>query len=292
MTATTIAVSPVSARIGAVVEGVRLGGDLDAITVDTIRGALHRHKVIFFRGQDHLDDAGQLAFGRLLGDPIGHPTASAEGDLIVPIDSDHGVVADRWHTDVTFVPAYPLASILRAVHLPDVGGDTLWANTAAAYEDLPAPLKAFADSLRAVHSNRYDYAAADPDKFSAAQKDYRELFESTAYETEHPLVRVHPVTGERTLLAGAFVRRLVGFDAEDSTALIELFQNHITRVENTVRWQWRAGDVAIWDNRATQHRVIGDFVGTRRLLHRVTINGDVPVGVDGSSSRVLKPSAA
>lgn len=257
--------------------------------MDTIRGALHRHKVIFFRGQDHLDDAGQLAFGRLLGEPIGHPTASADGDLIVPIDSDHGVVADRWHTDVTFVPAYPLASILRAVELPDVGGDTLWANTATAYEGLPTELKAFANSLRAVHSNQYDYAAVDPDKVSEAQKGYRELFESTMYETEHPLVRVHPVTGERTLLAGAFVRRFAGYSAEDSLALFTLFQNHITRYENTVRWQWRTGDVAIWDNRATQHRVIADYVGQRRLLHRVTINGDTPLGVDNTPSRALKP---
>ncbi|MGC0421442.1 TauD/TfdA dioxygenase family protein [Embleya sp. AB8] len=289
MTATTIAVSPVATRIGAVVEGVRLGGDLDTITVDTIRGALHRHKVIFFRGQDHLDDAGHIAFGQLLGEPIGHPTASAEGELIVPIDSDHGVVADRWHTDVTFVPAYPLASILRAVKLPDVGGDTLWANTATAYEGLPDELKAFAGSLRAVHSNRHDYAAADPDGFSEAQLEYREVFESTVYETEHPVVRIHPVTGERTLLLGAFVRRLVGFDAADSAALIALLQSHVTRVENTVRWQWRAGDVAIWDNRATQHRVIRDFVETRRLLHRVTIDGDVPVGVDGRRSRGFAP---
>jgi alkyl sulfatase len=292
MTATTIAVSPVAGRIGAVVEGVRLGGDLDAITVDTIRGALHRHKVIFFRGQDHLDDAAQLAFGRLLGDPIGHPTASADGDLIVPIDSDHGVVADRWHTDVTFVPAYPLASILRAVALPATGGDTLWANTANAYDQLPAELKTLAESLRAVHSNAYDYAAADPDSFSEEQKDYRRLFESTVYETEHPLVRVHPITGERTLLIGAFVRRLVGYDSADSAALIDLFQNHITRYENTVRWQWRAGDVAIWDNRATQHRVVADYAGERRLLHRVTIDGDIPVGVDGVASRVLKPVPA
>jgi len=291
MTATTIAVSPVSARIGAVVEGVRLGGDLDAITVDTIRGALHRHKVIFCRGQDHRDDAGQLAFGRLLGEPIGHPTTSGVDDLIVPIDSAHGVVADRWHTDVTFVPAYPLASILRAVELPAVGGDTLWANTAIAYDDLPDTLKEFAHSLRAIHSNQYDYAAVDKDDLPETLKGYREIFESTKYETEHPLVRVHPVTGERTLLAGAFVRRFVGYDAEDSLALLALFQNHITRYENTVRWQWRAGDVAIWDNRATQHRVVGDFAGTRRLLHRVTIDGDVPIDVEGASSRAIRPAA-
>ncbi|WP_439675150.1 TauD/TfdA dioxygenase family protein [Embleya sp. MST-111070] len=292
MTAVTVSVSPVAARIGAVVEGVRLGGELDSITVDTVRDALHRHRVIFFRDQHHLDDAGQLAFARLLGDPIGHPTASAEGELIVPIDNDHGVVADRWHTDVTFVPAYPLASILRAVRLPDVGGDTLWADTASAYAELPAPLAALADSLRAVHSNRYDYVASDTAGLSQARKDYRELFESTVYETEHPVVRIHPVSGERTLVLGAFAQRLVGLDAEDSAALLALFGKHVTRPENTVRWRWRAGDVAIWDNRATQHRVITDFDGARRLLHRVTIDGDVPVGVDGRRSRPVGESVA
>jgi taurine dioxygenase len=293
VTGTEVTVTPVAGRIGAIVGGVRLGGDLEPGVVEAVRDALHRHKVIFFRDQHHLDDERQQAFGRLLGDLVGHPTVNAEGEYVLPITSRHGSAASHWHTDVTFVPAYPLASILRAVTLPPAGGDTVWANTAEAYERLPEALRELADRLRAVHSNEYDYASAVVDAEDNEDiKRYREIFTSTVYETEHPFVRVHPVTGERTLLSGGFVQRFVGFSRDDSALLLELFQNHITAYENTVRWSWRPGDVAIWDNRATQHRAIADFGPHLRELHRVTIDGDVPVGVDGRPSRVIKPAAA
>ncbi|NUU23692.1 MAG: TauD/TfdA family dioxygenase [Streptomycetaceae bacterium] len=288
----TLTVSKVAGRIGAVIGGVRLSGDLDAATVQAIRDALHTHKVIFFRDQQHLTDATQLAFTRLLGDPIGHPTVNLEGEYILPITSQYGGAADQWHTDVTFVPAYPLASILRAVELPDAGGDTVWANTAAAYEELSPALKELADSLRAVHTNSYDYAGLPPEKDTEAFRKYQEVFASTVYETEHPVVRVHPVTGERNLLLGGFVQRIAGYSRDDSKALIDLLQNHVTRLENTVRWSWQPGDVAIWDNRATQHRAVSDFGKTTRTLHRTTVNGDIPIGVDGRTSTPLKPVAA
>ncbi|MDI2131454.1 TauD/TfdA dioxygenase family protein [Yinghuangia seranimata] len=292
MTATAIegiTVTKVAGRIGAVIGNVRLSGDLDPATVDAVRDALHAHKVVFFRGQDHLTDEIQLDFTRLLGDPIGHPTVNTEGELVLPITSEYGGAADQWHTDVTFVPAYPLASILRAIEIPEAGGHTVWANTAAAYDELTPELKELANSLRAVHTNVYDYAGVNPDRDAEAFKRYQEIFASTKYETEHPVVRVHPVTGERTLLLGGFVQRIAGYSRDDSKLLIDLLQGHVTRIENTVRWTWQPGDVAIWDNRATQHRAVSDFGTAKRVLHRTTVDGDVPVGVDGRSSTAISP---
>ncbi|MET9599306.1 TauD/TfdA family dioxygenase [Streptomyces sp. NPDC006459] len=290
--ATAVTVTKIGGRIGAEIGGVQLGGDLPDGTVAEIRAALLAHKVVFFRGQDHLDEAGHEAFAQLLGAPVAHPTVpSADGRYALGIDSHHGARANQWHTDVTFVPAYPAFSILRAVTLPPYGGNTLWANTATAYSHLPEPLRALADSLRAVHSNEYDYAALKPDALPEALAQYREVFTSTKFLTEHPVVRVHPETGERTLLLGNFVQRISGLTGRDSRALQDLFQSHIESPENTVRWQWRAGDVAIWDNRATQHYGVDDSDDHERTLRRVTVDGDVPVGPDGEPSRLISPEA-
>ncbi|MFI7358750.1 TauD/TfdA dioxygenase family protein [Streptomyces avidinii] len=290
MATATITVTKIGGRIGAEIGGVHLGGDLADRTVAEIRAALLAHKVVFFRGQDHLDEAGHEAFAQLLGAPVAHPTVpSADGRYALGIDSHHGARANQWHTDVTFVPAYPAFSILRAVTIPPYGGNTLWANTATAYSNLPEPLRALADSLRAVHSNEYDYAALKPDALPEALAQYREVFTSTTFLTEHPVVRVHPETGERTLLLGNFVQRINGLTGRDSRALQDLFQSHIESPENTVRWQWRAGDVAIWDNRATQHYGVDDSDDHERTLRRVTVDGDVPVGPDGEPSRLISP---
>jgi alpha-ketoglutarate-dependent sulfate ester dioxygenase len=284
---TPLTVTKLGSRIGARLDGVRLGGDLDAATVDEIHRALLRHKVIFFGGQHHLDDDEQLAFARLLGTPIGHPAAkylAGSTPTITPIDSEYGK-ANRWHTDVTFVANYPAASILRAVTLPSYGGSTLWASTAAAYTALPEPLKRLAENLWALHTNRYDYVMTET--LTAEQRAFREAFEKPDFRTEHPVVRVHPETGERTLLAGDFVRSFVGLDSYESSVLLELLQRRITMPENTIRWNWEPGDVAIWDNRATQHRAIDDYDGQHRLMHRVTLMGDMPVDVQGQRSRVI-----
>jgi alpha-ketoglutarate-dependent taurine dioxygenase len=285
-----ITVSKLASRIGARVDGVRLGGDLDPAAVTTIRRALLIHKVIFFRHQHELDDEQQLAFAGLLGIPVGHPAASVfaakNGPVITPINSEYGK-ATRWHTDVTFVANYPAASILRAVTLPGYGGSTLWASTAAAYEELPEPLKCLVENLWALHSNRYDYVTAESLSMSDTQRAFRQAFEKPDFQTEHPVVRVHPETGERTLVAGDFVRNFVGLDSHESGTLLELLERRITKPENTIRWSWEAGDVAIWDNRATQHRAIDDYDDQPRLMHRVTLMGDVPVNVHGERSRVV-----
>jgi taurine dioxygenase len=284
-------VTKLGSRIGARVDGVQLGGDLDAAAVEQIHQVLLDHKVIFFRGQHHLDDRAQLAFARLLGIPIAHPAASVlaakHAPVITPINSEFGK-ANRWHTDVTFVTNYPAASILRAVTLPSYGGSTLWANTAAAYEDLPDPLKCLVENLWALHTNRYDYVTPEAQaSMTDAQRAFRQAFEKADFQTEHPVVRVHPETGERTLLAGDFARSFVGLDSHESNVLLELLQRRITVPENTTRWNWEPGDVAIWDNRATQHRAIDDYDEQYRLMHRVTLMGDVPVNLHGAPSRVI-----
>ncbi|MFD4483052.1 TauD/TfdA dioxygenase family protein [Streptomyces sp. NPDC058471] len=285
-------VQKVGGRIGAVISGVRLGGDLDEATVAAVRAALLKHKVVFFRDQQHLDAESHEAFARLLGTPVAHPTVpSVDGRYALGIDNDRGGRANQWHTDVTFVPAYPAFSILRAEVIPPYGGNTLWSNTAAAYKDLPEPLRVLADSVRGVHTNDYDYAATRPGASSAALEQHRKVFTAVTFRTEHPVVRVHPETGERTLILGNFLQKLSGFRAADSRALIGVLQSHVERPENTVRWQWRAGDVAIWDNRATQHYGVDDSDDHERTLRRVTIDGDVPVGVDGRRSVLLAPES-
>lgn len=286
-----ITVTKLGSRIGARVDGVHLGGDLAPDAVDVIHRALLAHKVIFFRHQHHLDDEQQLAFARLLGTPIGHPAASVlaakTAPVITPIDSEYGK-ATRWHTDVTFAANYPAASILRAVTLPRYGGATLWASTVAAYEHLPEPLKCLAENMWALHTNRYDYVAdGSAPSMNEAQRAFRQAFEKPDFRTEHPVVRVHPETGERALLAGDFVRGFVGLDSYESNALLELLQRRITVPENTIGWNWAPGDVVMWDNRATQHRAIDDYDNQPRLMHRVTLMGDVPVNVHGERSRVV-----
>jgi len=281
---------PVAGRIGAEIRGINLADNLDENTIAAIKAALFHHKVIFFRNQGELDDAGQERFAEQLGEPVAHPTVPvAEGSrFLLDLDSREGYAASSWHTDVTFVDAYPAASILRALTVPSAGGDTLWANTATAYDDLPEPLKTLVNSLWAVHTNLYDYAATLGVQARDEIKKLRSTFASTVYETEHPVVRVHPVTGERNLVVGHFVKQFVGLNNADSQRLIAILQDHITKPENTVRWRWQAGDVAIWDNRATQHRAVADFGLQRRTLRRATIAGDVPVSLDGKSSRTLK----
>jgi len=288
-----IDIRAMAGRIGAEVRGLSLSDSMPETEVQAILRALYRHKVIFFRGQHHLDDPGQEAFTARLGEVVVHATLPARPGTkaMLDLDSEHGGIANSWHTDLTFLEHIPAASVLRGVVIPEAGGDTLWANTATAYAFLPTPLRLLADQLWALHTNAYDYAAELPDGKAEvkAMRDriHRSTFVSTAYETEHPLVRVHPVTGERALLLGHFIKRFVGLNPEDSRRLFDTFQEHIVRPENTVRWRWCEGDVAIWDNAATQHRAIADFGQQRRILRRVTITGPAPVAVDGRASRPL-----
>ncbi|WP_176459939.1 TauD/TfdA family dioxygenase [Rhodococcus sp. 14-2470-1b] len=290
--ATTLRAVKVGGKIGARIEGVRLGGDLDTETVDFIRRALLEHKVIFFSGQDHLDDESQYAFAELLGSPTTpHPTVTSRGTKTLAIDSEYGK-ANSWHSDVTFVDRIPKASILRAVQLPEYGGNTTWASQVAAYESLPDSLKALVDNLWATHSNAYDYSATSAERIQNEKSaEYRKEFQSTYFETEHPVVRVHPETGEKTLVLGHFIKGFIGLPTKESQVLFNLLQDRVTKLENTVRWTWSLGDVAIWDNRATQHYAVADWDDQYRRLERITLAGDVPVHPNGQKSRVVAGDA-
>lgn len=278
-------------RIGAEVLDFKLAGNLPPAAVRAVRQTLLTHRVIFFRDQGEFDDPAQEAFSSLLGSLVPHPTERIRaGTLgILELDAASGNArADQWHTDVTFVDAPPRYSVLRAIRIPAYGGDTCWANTVAGYQDLSPELKALAESLWAIHTNKYDYAVQYVGSTEAERRHHEEVFAKSIYETRQPVVRIHPETGEKALLLGQFVQRFLGQTHADSQALYALFQNHITRLENTVRWSWREGDVAIWDNQSTQHYAIYDYEGQNRTMRRTTIAGEVVVSVDGRRAEILK----
>jgi taurine dioxygenase len=214
---------------------------------------------------------------------VPHPTVPvAESTaFIYELDSQLGA-ASYWHTDLTWSDTLARGAILRAAVIPDCGGDTLWANTVMAYYDLPPRLRSIADRSWGLHSNgsgtlQTQRAAG----FNDRQRAFWEAFQSTLYETRQPLVHVHPETGEPALLAGTFLKRIIGMPAQRSARLKAVFQSYVTRPENTVRWRWAVGDVAVWDNRATQHYAVNDYGDARRVMRRVSMDGEVPVALDG-----------
>ncbi len=284
---TDLDIRRVTGRIGAEVVGVDLRDELDDDTVASIRAALVEHKALFFRGQE-LDDQGQQRFAARFGElTTAHPTVPslAGSPNVLRVDSTEGR-ANNWHTDVTFVASPPAASTLRAIVVPPFGGDTLIANAATAYQDLPGDLRELADRIWAEHTNDYDYAIPPPE--TAQRNAYREIFVSRKYRTAHPVVRVHPETGERGLFIGGFAQRIVGLSVTESRDILRLLQTYVTRPENTVRWRWAPGDLAFFDNRITQHYGVDDYGDLPRLLHRVTVAGGVPVGVDGRRSYAIE----
>lgn len=275
-------------NLGASISGIRVSGEITEDEVEFVRTALATYKVVVFEGQFHVDDATQYAFAQRLGTPtLAHPTVHSTGRDRLVIEG----AANAWHTDVTFVDRVPKASILRPKVLPPYGGATMWANTVAAYEALPEPLRLLAENLRAVHSNDHDYAAQGQ---SSADTNFgtHEEFVRIPFETEHPVVHVRPETGERSLLLGQFVKGFAGLRSYESSELYRIFQERIVKPDNTFRWDWKYGDLAIWDNQATQHYGVSDFGSHERRLHRVTLAGAIPVGVDGRPSRVLSGDAS
>ncbi|MFI6486387.1 TauD/TfdA dioxygenase family protein [Streptomyces sp. NPDC050564] len=282
----------VTGNIGARISGVDIAKPLDDDTVAAVRAALNEHKALVFDDVD-LDDEGQQVFARQFGDlTTAHPTVSAVDGApnVLPVDSERGR-ANHWHTDVTFVLNPPQASTLRSITIPPYGGETLIANSAAAYRDLPEPLRALADTLWAEHTNDYDYAVPDEeiDEEKAAQ---RAQFTSIKYRTAHPVVRVHPLTGERGLFIGGFAQRIVGLSVGESRKILDLLQAYVTRPENILRWRWSPNQLVLFDNRITQHYAIDNYDGLPRRLHRVTVAGDVPVGIEGKESYSIAGDAS
>ena len=295
--ASGVEVRPETGWIGAEIRGVDLTAPLDDAQVADIRAALLRWKVVFFRDQ-HLDHAAHVAFARRFGAPTAaHPLFDAVGDPdfpeVYPVFRDRfasryregrGFDRPAWHADVTAALNPPAASILRAELVPPHGGDTLWSNTVAAYEALSPPVRRLADELRAVHRFGVPEGAS-------ATGDYVRRLERRPLVTEHPVVRVHPETGERALYVNpSFTTHLVGLSPRESRQLLDLFYGYLERPEFTVRFRWAPGSVAFWDNRAAVHLGPSDLdqVDHDRRLYRVTLVGDVPVGVDGAPSVALE----
>jgi alpha-ketoglutarate-dependent sulfate ester dioxygenase len=295
ITETKLEFSKLGSRIGAEIRGLDLSGDLSAETVAEIRAALNEHKALVFREANILSDEAQVKFASHFG-PLtkAHPTvASVEGEEnVLPVDSENGS-ANNWHTDVTFVVNPPQASTLRSIDLPAYGGETLIASSAGAYADLPDELRNFADTLWAIHTNDYDYSVPKNLEHTNAEERRKE-FTRLKFETAHPVVRVHPLTGERGLFIGGFAQRLriVGLSNTESKDIIRLLQAYVTRPENVVRVNWEPNQLVLFDNRITQHYAPDNYDGQPRKLNRVTIAGDIPVGVDGKQSQALKGDAS
>jgi alpha-ketoglutarate-dependent taurine dioxygenase len=266
--------------IGARVQGIDLSRATDD-QVRAVRAALAEYKVLFFAGQHDLHPDGQIALGRRLGEVTeSHPVVPGvdeEHPEIYALDSATGGFADVWHTDVTFVRRPPLGSVLRAVVLPPTGGDTQWADLELAYRSLSEPVQRLADQLVAVHDGTREFG------YYLAQREERTKWEGEEFRAlvpvAHPVVRVNPDTGRRGLFVNpGFVSHIEGVSDAESRYLLDLFYAHITRPEHIVRHRWSVGDVVMWDNRSTVHYANRDYGDQRRVMHRLTLRGDAPVG--------------
>ena len=266
-------VSPLTANIGAEISGVDLADDLDDSVIDEIRELLLEWKVVFFRDQHRLDRARHVAFGRRFGDLEVHPITPPDQEqpevFVIPAGGTFRA-PDNWHSDVTWRPEPSMGSILRAVKLPPLGGDTLWADMAMAYDLLDDETKQRIDGRKATH----DYASA----FGHNQPpEVQERMRSQHPTVEHPIVRTHPETGRNTLYVNfSFTRSIVGMDDAEGRPLLRRLYRQASIVDLQCRFRWRPGSVAFWDNRATQHIVSNDFLPAKRVMERVTVAGDKP----------------
>jgi alpha-ketoglutarate-dependent taurine dioxygenase len=284
-----LSVTPLTGTTGAEIRGVNLHEQLDPATVDEIRRALVEYKVIFFPGQ-HLTTEEHLAFAAQCGEiteahPIsrgnhGHPGlheidySAIRKSYAGRQDALRKPRRDGWHTDVTFMETPPMGSILNALAMPEHGGDTVFANTEAAYEGLSPQFREFLDGLVAVHDGeeafgqglRADgYAEWDGKRFTAFTP------------VEHPLVRTHPESGKKCLFVNPeFTSHIKGFSRRESDGILELLYEHMIHQKYLVRYNWREGDLGFWDNRATMHFVVVDYADQHRLIQRVTLKGERP----------------
>ena len=289
ITETRLDVRQLSGNIGAEVRGVDVR-TIDDETLAEIRRLWVDRKVLFFPGQ-HLDQAEHQAFAARFGELTeGHPVVpSVEGfPSVFEIDyskarelyASYGDVATRvqgldWHTDVTFVERPPLGSILNAVVMPPSGGDTLWSNQQAAFEALSPALQGFLETLTAVHDGPASFQAVF-DNLGPGRWEGKEL--PKLEPVSHPVVRTIPETGAKVLFVNpGFTSHIAELSRGESDALLSFLYAHSVHPEFTVRYHWTTGDLGFWDNRATQHSVVGDYGDQHRVIQRVTIKGDVPV---------------
>ncbi|WP_332604440.1 taurine dioxygenase [Acinetobacter sp. ESBL14] len=274
----TLNIEVIKPTIGAIIHDVDLN-TADEHTAQQIQQALLDHHVIFFRNQQLAPQAqAELArsFGSLHIHPI-YPSVANVPEIIV-LDSWKQDLRDNelWHTDVTFSQKPPLGCVLQAIKIPPVGGDTLWSSGAAAFAALDQGLQQKLKGLTATHDIRQSF----PIERFAHNDVERQKLEDTFKRNPpvvHPVVRTHPVTGQPILFVSeGFTTRINELDETESAELLQYLFAHATNEQFHLRWQWQAGDVAIWDNRCTQHKALFDYGEAHRIMHRATINGDVP----------------
>ena len=272
-----ISFSPVSDALGAEVGGVDLSGPLVAAQIDTLKAGFAKHGVLFFRDQSltpeqHIAFAeswGEIVVNRFFTPVEGHPRVAE-----VRKEPDQSFnVGGGWHTDHSYDLEPALGSILYARELPDVGGDTLFAGMSAAYEALSSGLKETLSGMRALHSSRHVFGEQ-----AAQLKDFANRLgnaEEATQDAVHPVVITHPLSGRKALYVNpGFTLGFDGWTAEESRPLLDYLYQHASRPEFTCRFEWRPGSVAFWDNRATWHYALNDYHGKRRLMHRITLDGE------------------
>jgi taurine dioxygenase len=281
-------VTPITSTFGATLTGGRVADGVDGAWLS---GLLEQYLFLALPGQS-ITHAQQVELARALGEPTpAHPVVPGHPDHpeILVLDGASGGRNARWHTDVTFVPTPPAASVLVGDIIPPYGGDTMWADTRTAYERLSPALQAAIEGLEAVHRISPLAYWGEPFDSALGRDDAQRLFDDALQVPPviHPVVRVHPVTGRKNLFVNpGFTTHIVGMSRIESEGLLRLLYEHATQPELTVRHRWHAGDVVIWDNRATMHYAVDDYGTVERLMCRVTIRGGRPVGPNGVESRV------
>lgn len=267
----------VEANLGAEVRGLDLTGPITDELADLIRGLLWEHQVLFFRDTG-IDDAKQAEIAGIFGPPVADSILKRRGvkdEDIIPFNSgpySNSYYGTPWHADATYLEKPYLVSVLRSVIAPEIGGDTAFSSGISAYESLPPEVKEKIDSLSAIHSPR--------DKARGMIKDEAELADYLAeYSgTEHPVVTTHPFNGRKVLYVNeGFTKEIVGLPEDEGKELLRYLTHQFYRPENIVRFKWRPGSLAIWDNRAVQHYGVADYGNVPRQLVRVVAAGDRPV---------------
>lgn len=276
----SLTLNPISGVMGAEVTGVDLSTDLDDATLAAMRVAFVQHQVLVFRDQD-LSPVDQMRFAERFGPLDQHPFVHGSPEHpevlnVVTEPNDTVNFGGGWHTDVTFLEEPDLGSVLYAVEVPEVGGDTLFANQHAAYDSLSDTMKGMLEGLTAIHSAGPQYAPGGKSTLSKAMETKNS--ELAAQTVEHPVVRTHPESGRKSLYVNrAFTLRIRKMREAESAALLEFLYDHAVREQYTCRVRWQPGTLAMWDNRSVQHFALHDYVGKRRHMRRVTIKGDKPV---------------
>jgi taurine dioxygenase len=271
--------TPLTPAIGAIVEGIDLSTPFDDDGVAAIRSALDDRLVLFFPDQS-LTPAQQRDFAARFGPLYRHPFypghAEATEVMMLEHDATHRANSDRWHNDVTYLATPPMGAVLYAQEIPELGGDTLWANMYAAYEALSPSMQTFVSGLRAVHSFAKNFT---PERFAALRlEERREQMYAEHPPVSHPVARTNPATGRKALFVNQdFTSHIEAVAPRESDALLRFLFEHMSQPEFQVRWRWSAGTVAFWDNRWTQHCALADYFPQRRVMRRVTVLGEKPI---------------